>query len=77
MFGYALDFGPTDSFSGNALASLQRSTYGFDVGQLNPASNTLNLIPGMTFGGITNPPNITFDGRFPVLPDALCDRHRR
>ncbi len=65
MFGYAQDYGPTDSFSGNALASLQRNTYGFNAGQLNPASNPLNLLPGVTFAGVSDPPNITYDGRFP------------
>ena len=65
MFGYAQDYGPTDSFPGNALANLQRNTYGFNAGQLGPASNPLNLLPGMTFAGISDPPNITYDGRFP------------
>ena len=65
MYGHAQAFGPSDFFTGDSLSQLQRSTYGFNAGQLNMASNTLNLIPGMTFGGVTNAPNITFDGRFP------------
>ena len=65
MFGYAQDYGPSDSFPQNSLASLQRNTYGFNAGQLGPASNPLNLLPGVTFGGISDPPNITYDGRFP------------
>jgi hypothetical protein len=65
MFGYAQAFGPTDSFPADSLSKLQNSTYGFNAGQLSPSSNALNLIPGMTFAGITNPPNVTFDGRFP------------
>ena len=67
MFGYAQAYGPTDSFPENSLAKLQRDTYGFNAGQLNPASNPLNLLPGVTFAGITNPPNITYDGRFPFF----------
>ncbi len=65
MFGYAQDYGPTDSFPGNALANLQRNTYGFNAGQLGPASNPLNILPGVTFAGISDPPNVTYDGRFP------------
>ncbi len=65
MFGYAQDYGPSDSFPGSSLASLQNNTYGFNTGQLNAASNPLNILPGMTFAGITNPPNVTYDGRFP------------
>ena len=65
MFGYAQDYGPSDSFPENALASLQRNTYGFNAGQLDPASNPLNLLPGMTFAASRDPPNVTYDGRFP------------
>ena len=65
IFGYALDNGPTDSFEKDALAGLQRATYGFKAGQLSPAGNPLNLLPGMSFAGVNLPPNISFDGRFP------------
>jgi len=65
VYGYALDFGPSDSFQQGSLAGLQRNTYGFNAGQLAPSSNPLNLLPGVSFAGVTNPPNITYDGRFP------------
>jgi hypothetical protein len=65
IFGYAQDYGPTDSFQPNALAGVQRSAIGFTAGQLSPASNSLGVIPNMTFTGVTDPPNISFDGRFP------------
>src|SRR5581483_11886003 len=48
------------------LTLLQRSNYGFLAGQLNPLGNPLNLIPNLTFGGVTGAAGITFDGRFPV-----------
>ena len=63
-FGTAQTDGPT-TFPQNALASIQRSTYGFNAGQLSPASNPLGLLPGMSFAGVTDPPNIVYDGRFP------------
>lgn len=46
-------------------ADVQRSTYGFTAGQLNPANNPLDLLPAMTFGGISDAPSYTYDGRFP------------
>jgi hypothetical protein len=36
------------------------------LGQLYPAVNPLNLIPQMTFGGLPNSPNTTFDPRTPI-----------
>ena len=61
----------------DALASMQRGTYGFKAGQLNPANNPLNLLPGMTFSGVTDPPNLTWNGRFPLRSDAVPDRRGR
>jgi hypothetical protein len=43
----------------------QRSTAGFVAGQLNPATNPLDLLPNATFGGVTNPANLYIEGRFP------------
>src|SRR5262249_36711815 len=49
------------------LAKLQRSTYGFTLGQCNPQINPLGIIPQVTaLGGITNPALITYDGRTPL-----------
>jgi len=67
-FGYAQDNGPTAVQSASnsaAMASIERGTYGFNAGQLNPANNPLNLLPGMTFGGVTDAPSLSYDGRFP------------
>jgi outer membrane receptor protein involved in Fe transport len=64
-FGYALDYGPSDVLDQQSLAAVQRSTYNFKAGQLNLANNPLNLLPGMSFSGVSDPPNVTFDGRFP------------
>lgn len=62
--GYAYTDGPL-SFPNNSIASLQRNTYGFAAGQLSPSNNPLNLIPGFTFGGVSDAPSLTYDGRFP------------
>lgn len=62
--GYAYTDGPI-AFQANSLANLQRNTYGFNAGQLSPSNNPLNLLPGLTFGGISDAPSLTYDGRFP------------
>ncbi len=63
-FGYAYTDGPL-AFQGGTLKNLQRSTYGFNAGQLNPAINPLGLLPAMSFGGVQDAPSLAYDGRFP------------
>ena len=65
IVGYAYTIQPTTSFAPGQFKSIQRDTYAFTAGQINPASNPLDLIPGLTFGGITDSPGISYDGRFP------------
>jgi hypothetical protein len=48
------------------LSRLQRATYGFTLGQFNPQLNPLGILPLVTFGGVTSPPQIAYDGRFPL-----------
>jgi hypothetical protein len=48
------------------LNRLRRATYGFTLGQFNPQLNPLGVLPLVTFGGVTNPPQIAYDGRFPL-----------
>lgn len=55
-----------NSIGDEALKSIQRDTVGFSLGQLYPANNPLNLIPNMTFGGVTNAIAVTMDGRTPL-----------
>jgi len=55
-----------NSISDDALASIQRDKIGFTLGQLNPASNPLNLIPNMSFGGVPNAIAVSMDGRTPL-----------
>ncbi len=49
-----------------ALKRNQRDTVGYRAGQFYPANNPLNLIPGATFGGVTNAATLAYDGRFPL-----------
>lgn len=43
-----------------------RSTVGFNVPQLTPASNPLGVVPNATFGGVSQPANLLIEGRFPL-----------
>ena len=67
-FGYAQMFGPMAiDLSADVLKGIQRSTYGFNAGQLNPANNPMNFVPAMTFGGVTGAASLSYDGRFPYF----------
>lgn len=49
------------------LANVRRETHGLaGLGQLFPSANPLNLIPQMSFGGLPNSPNTSFDPRTPI-----------
>ncbi|HWB87507.1 MAG TPA: carboxypeptidase regulatory-like domain-containing protein [Bryobacteraceae bacterium] len=49
------------------LNSVLRSDTGLaGLGQLYPAANPLGIIPGSTFGGVSNAPSINYDHRFPI-----------
>ncbi len=48
------------------LRKVQRATYGFNAGQFSDAGNSLGLMPGMSFGGITGAAGMNYDGRFPL-----------
>jgi Carboxypeptidase regulatory-like domain/TonB-dependent Receptor Plug Domain len=63
MAGYAYTFGPVDFPEG--FKALDRSTYGFAAGSLNPANNPYNVMPAMTFGGVVGASSLAYDGRFP------------
>ncbi len=44
-----------------------RESVGYRVGQFNPAGNPLGVIPNASFGGVTQPANLTIEGRFPLV----------
>jgi len=68
VFGYAQLIGPTATgLDASVLKGIQTTTYNYTARQLNPASNPLNFVPGMSFGGVTGAAGVTFDGRFPYF----------
>src|SRR5262249_8892378 len=48
------------------LAARDRILQGDAFPQFHPENNPLHLLPAASFGGINNPPNVTYDGRFPI-----------
>ena len=44
-----------------------RPTYGITLGQLSPGSNPYNILPAMSFTGISNPVLFTYDARAPIV----------
>jgi outer membrane receptor protein involved in Fe transport len=55
-----------------ALAAYQRATYGINIAQTFPKDNPLGLLPAMSFGGVSNPAQISYDGRFPMVDDSTA-----
>ena len=49
-----------------SIKNLRRDTWGFNAGALNPDNNPLNLLPAMSFSGITGAASLSYDGRFPL-----------
>lgn len=52
------------------LAAYQRATYGINIPQTYPSQNPLGVIPAMSFGGVSSPAQISYDGRFPMVDDS-------
>lgn len=46
------------------LNKVLRSAIGFTAGQWYPSANPQGIIPRFSFGGVPNPPDVTFDDRF-------------
>jgi hypothetical protein len=51
------------------LARITKTQTGFTLGQLVPSINPLGIVPQALFTGVTNPANITYDGRTPLTGD--------
>ena len=54
------------------LASLQRATYGINIPQTYPKDNPFGLVPSMSFSGVSNPAQVSYDGRFPMVDDSTA-----
>jgi len=50
----------------NYFQPVQRSTIGFTLGQFYPSANPYNIIPQISFGGVPDAPNTSYDGRLPL-----------
>lgn len=55
--------GPADD---EELRKISRSANGINFGQFSPQNNPLDIIPQMSFGGVTSAPSVAFDARFPI-----------
>jgi hypothetical protein len=67
--GYAL-WTERQTEQNNYLPQVERDKLGITLGQFYPANNPLDLIPAMTFGGITQAASTGFTARFPISDDA-------
>ena len=60
---HALEADPLDLQNADRVS---RAKTGVNIPQLYPQYNPFSLMPQATFTGRTNPPSITYDGRFPI-----------
>jgi hypothetical protein len=58
--------------SASTLTAYQRATYGINIPQTYPQDNPLGLLPAMTFGGVSKPAQVSYDGRFPMVDDSTA-----
>jgi len=49
--------------SANEINKVLRSGIGYNLGQWYPNANVNGFIPRYSFGGVTNPPNVSYDNR--------------
>lgn len=59
-------WGEAQLYNKNDLAQLQQSPTGYNLGSLYPGNNPLNLVPSMSFGGISGAASISWNTRFPI-----------
>lgn len=59
-------FGENQLYSNSDLQKATKNASGYDIGQLYPSINPLNLLPAVTFGGVTNAATFGWDSRFPM-----------
>ena len=55
----------------DGLTAYQRATYGINIAQTYSAQNPLGLLPAMSFGGVSSPAQISYDGRVPMVDDSM------
>jgi hypothetical protein len=57
-------YGENGASDQQELDKVTRSKIGYNLGQWYPQSNPNGWIPRYSFGGVTNPPNVSYDSRF-------------
>lgn len=60
------DSGEQGLLPASAFDAVSRTKLGITIPQLNPVGNPYNIIPQASFGGVSNAPNISYDGRLPI-----------
>ncbi|HZQ45308.1 MAG TPA: TonB-dependent receptor [Acidobacteriaceae bacterium] len=60
-------FGENQIYDSAQLALAQKSASSYNLGQLYPANNPLNLLPAFSFGGVTDAVSFGWDSRFPMF----------
>jgi hypothetical protein len=56
----------TQLYNSSDLAKAQLNSNGYNIPALYPGVNPLNLLPAVTFGGVTNAATFGWDSRFPM-----------
>jgi hypothetical protein len=64
-FGYA-GWYELQSLAPSQLAKIQKSALGITFGSLFAGNNPLNVVPAMSFGGVTGAASVSYDARFPM-----------
>src|SRR5579884_12241 len=59
-------FGETQLYNKSDLLKATKSSNGYNIGQLYPGNNPMNLFPAVSFGGISNAATFGWDSRFPM-----------
>lgn len=59
-------FGETQLYNKNDLLKATKSADGYNIAQLYPQNNPMNLFPAASFGGVTNAATFAWDSRFPM-----------
>jgi hypothetical protein len=71
LFGMNL-WTETQVLSNQGLSAYQRANYGINIPQSYPSDNPLGLLPAMSFGGVSSPAQVSYDGRFPMVDDSTA-----
>ena len=60
------------NLTADGLKAYQRATYGINIPQTYPKDNPDGLLPAMSFGGVSSPAQVSYDGRFPMVDDSTA-----